>query len=261
MISLSKAKLKLFTSLETKKYRNEHRMFMVEGLKMMKEALASGWQIVAIVVLDSEIDKVSPLIPPHLATHSFVADLSIFKQLTTQMTPEGVLVVIQYPDKPDFGQIITTTDAHLLTDGPGFVLESIQDPGNMGTLMRIADWYGMKHIICNMGTVDFLNPKVLRASMGAVFRVQVSYVQPFTEWIGAHSNKIWVADMQGVAVGKAAIQPHDFLLMGNEANGISSALKSLEGLQFVTIPKFGEAESLNVSVAAGILAYAQKAIT
>jgi TrmH family RNA methyltransferase len=122
----------------------------------------------------------------------------------------------------------------------------------LGTIIRIADWFGFRHIICNKGTVDVLNPKVLRASMGSFFRVNIEYVEDLAPILAEHSSQIRVADMEGETLAEAPLQGNEFILLGNEANGISD---DAHPLKKITIHGKGGAESLNVGVAAGIFAY------
>lgn len=223
-------------------------MFIVEGKKMFQEALQSGWPIEAIIVQETLADAFLPLLAAG-ELPAYLASDSDFRQLAQLTSPEGILTVIHFP-AADFGAIAGKT----LPAGPGFLLDAVQDPGNLGAIMRIADWFGFSALICNKGTVDFLNVKSLRSSMGAIFRVQVVYVDSLTSCIDSLDQTVWVADMAGEALGELAMGPADFILLGNEANGVTEGIAE-SGLRKVHIPGRGGAESLNVSVAAGILAW------
>jgi len=137
----------------------------------------------------------------------------------------------------------------------GLLLDSVQDPGNLGAILRIADWFGLGHVICGKGTADALNPKTLRSSMGAIFRVQLSYADDLPAFVQAHGLTPFLADMDGVSIAQANLSPADWVVLGNEANGVSEGLRTLPTAKRLTIPRMGGAESLNVAVAAGIVAW------
>lgn len=248
---LSKAKVKLFASLSSKKNRYKHRMFPVEGRKMYQEACLSGWPIAAVIVRESLVDSPEILTSLPADTPCYYTDEATFQALSQLVTPEGVLTIVHFP-RQDFTEI----PSEFLPAGPGFLLDSIQDPGNLGTIMRIADWFGFAHVLCSKGTVDFLNAKTLRSSMGAVFRVKVAYIDNWENlFMQSSGQSIWVADMDGENLTAAALGAQDYILLGNEANGVSDSLVESSGLKRVHIPGAGGAESLNVSVAGGILAW------
>ncbi|MEL7196663.1 MAG: TrmH family RNA methyltransferase, partial [Bacteroidota bacterium] len=205
MKPLSKARLKLFTGLKAKKNRYRHRLFFVEGIKMVREALGSGWEIEAII-LEEGFDRRKEVTSMH-EDRIFVAEKSSFSQLSTQQQSEGILAVLQMPDR-------VVSDSATV-GGPGFLLEEIQDPGNMGTLIRTAAWFGFSQIICSKGCVDLYNPKVLRASMGAIFRVQVQYVENLSDWVGEKEIKVLVADMEGKPVEEYPFEGNEYVLIGN----------------------------------------------
>ncbi len=243
METLSKTKLKHFASLSLKKQRNTHLLFVVEGVKMVNEALASGWQVEA-VILKEGMEALMEL-PP--SVNAFLAQTADFAKIVQLQSPEGVLAVVHFPEKP-------TQSSLSNLKGPGFILDGIQDPGNLGTILRIADWFGFEHVVCGPGTADLYNPKSLRASMGAVFRVKVHYEADLASFIENNPANTWMADMHGQDYRKAALQNTDWILIGNEANGVSAAMRALSHVQPITIPRKGGAESLNAAVAAGILA-------
>lgn len=257
MLPLSKAKLKFFRSLLTKKYRQQERMFWIEGVKMYEEALKSGWKIEAIVIANAQKEKI-------LAQFSFqnqaiyIAESADFKELTSQTTPEGILSLVHFPNIEHFGEMQEQIAAEIWDKGNGFILENVQDPGNVGTILRIADWFGMEYMLCTEGTADVLNPKTLRASMGAIFRVKVVYLKNMHEVAQKIANHIVVADMDGQNIDEVDFKGNEWILMGNEANGVAKQIYEIEGIRKVTIPKQGGAESLNVSVAAGVFAFCLK---
>ena len=256
MTPLSKIKLKLFLSLSIKKYRQEYGLFLVEGIKMTKEALLSGWDIQAIIVEDSRQDSLSDWGIPIENQEVYHCETSIFKQLSSQNNPEGILAVIGFPDaQSDFGFILPELPPDAFAESPGFILDNIQDPGNVGTILRIADWFGMKSVICTEGTADVLNAKTLRGSMGSVFRIKITYVKSLFPQIADTPCPILLADMQGESLEKAVLSGKEWILLGNEANGVNPEIAALSSLKKIHISGKGQAESLNVAVSAGIFAY------
>lgn len=259
MQALSKAKVKFFQSLSIKKYRNEEKMFIIEGIKMFQEAIHADWKMAAIIVLEEQSDKIMPILAqfPTLSNFPFfyLASKSDFQALSSLNSPEGILTILHFPEEKNLGITFPQLPENVLLNGPGFILENVQDPGNVGTILRIADWFGMKEVICTEGTADILNSKTLRSSMGAIFRINVTYVKDIYPSLEAHKNRIWVAEMGGENLKTLTFDKKDFVLMGNEANGISDKVKAIAGMKYVSIQGNGEAESLNVGVAAGILGF------
>ncbi len=138
----------------------------------------------------------------------------------------------------------STADFHL-------ALDEIQDPGNLGTIIRLADWFGVKNIVCSRNTADCFNPKVVQATMGSLFRVNIVY-EDLKTFIEAKNLPVFGAFLEGKSIYKSSLSPKGILVLGNEGKGISSEIEKCI-TQKITIPRFGEAESLNVSVATGIL--------
>jgi len=168
-------------------------------------------------------------------------------------SPEGLLAVVDYPDESLYRKVDWLQD---LPPGKSFWLDGIQDPGNLGTILRIADWFGFGSVICGPGTADCYNPKTLRASMGSVFRIPVIYASDWPSMVTHHANSILIADMEGIPAEKAPFHQRPYILIGNEANGVSGPVRNTAGIECVTIERFGKAESLNAAISAGILAYA-----
>lgn len=246
MPALSKTKVKLFSSLHFKKFRLKEGRFLVEGRKMVAEALASDWEVENVVVnegYEGEIDIAEEQL--------LVAAPADFKRISQQTSPEGVLAVLRM--NPAF--YARTDSLAKVPTGPTFLLDDLRDPGNLGTILRICDWFGFRSVICSGGTVDVLNAKVLRSSMGSVFRVPVTYVLDFEGFVRTHAPHISVADMDGADIADVRLSARPMLLLGNEANGVSPALRGIPELQPVAIAGQGGAESLNAAVAAGILAW------
>lgn len=245
MEQLSKAKAKWIRSLKDRKTREEERVFVVEGKKMVQEALHAGWDLQLVAY--NRVD----LLPAGVKCPVFSVSNVDLDSITALDQPEGILAVLSYPDHT---HVSRAQDLHNAPKGKAFWLDGIQDPGNLGTLIRIADWFGFTALVCGPGTADCFNPKALRASMGSIFRVAMHYVEDFEGAVKQHAGKILVADMAGTDANRADYPTRTYILLGNEAKGVSAAIKAIPGLETVTIPRVGHAESLNAAVSGGILA-------
>lgn len=215
---------------------------------MVGEALSSAFSVEAVIFLEDRQEDNDSLRQVVSTDKSFTASLADFRQMSSLQSPEGVLAILQLPNIYEQASRLA-----YLPPGKGLLLDEIQDPGNLGTLIRTADWFGIEQIICRKGTVDCFNPKVLRSSMGSIFRVQILYVDPWEKTLASSAQRVWLADMDGVALGDASFGKEDWLLLGNEANGVGESVKSIPGIRKVHIPGRGGAESLNVGIAGGIL--------
>lgn len=247
MESLSRAKIKLFSSLQQKKYRERHKRFLIEGKKLYEEAIHEAWEIEAIIIPEGE----KPMIDLEKAPAPVYLTLpSVFKRMSSQVSPEGPICVLLMPESTH-----ESIQNEFLPEGPGLLIAGLQDPGNLGTIMRTADWLGFQHIVLGPDTVDIWNYKCLRASMGAIFRLQFHQVNDWANFLERQRSRIWMADMQGTDLGEAVMGSSDWLLVGNEANGISDEIRAIDRLHPVTIPRQGGGESLNVAIATAILAW------
>ena len=211
---------------------------------MLAEALAARWPIEAIVLREGCVLEATETAPWPV----FVAEASTFDRITSQTNPEGVLAVLPFPSDIHW----EPSPLPQLPAGPGYLLEDLQDPGNLGTIIRTADWFGFGHVVCSKGCVDLLNPKVLRSTMGSFFRMQVQYADNFDQLVEENLDRCWAADMGGVSLAQASLTPQDWLLLGNEARGLSPHWRERTELRKVHIPGKGGAESLNAAMAAGI---------
>ncbi|MBC9811254.1 RNA methyltransferase [Crocinitomicaceae bacterium CZZ-1] len=234
MNALSQNKIKQIRCLQQKKCRDEHDLFVVEGEKMVAEVLMTASEHVEFCV--STADFYSEYAK---GVEWYQCDEETLKRCSSLKTPNKVIAVVRKMAFPD------TRTSFLLA------LDEVQDPGNMGTIMRLADWFGVKKIICSRTTVDVYNPKVIQASMGAFLRVQVEYTD-LKPYFQKTQLPVFGALLEGENIYKTTVQPEGILLMGNEGNGISEELRSFISHP-VSIPKRGGAESLNVSIATGIL--------
>jgi TrmH family RNA methyltransferase len=247
MQTLSKAKLTFFSSLKTKKYRQKEAHFLVEGEKMVREALASDWEIEALVMQEAHI----PAFGDSRAVQHFVASPEAFARISSQQQAEGILAILPIP-----ATHIQQIEAEAaFPPGPGLILSGLRDPGNMGTILRSADWFGFSHILLSADCVDLWNPKVVRASMGSIFRVRPYLLKDIEGSIRLHASRCWVADMGGEAAQTVAFPPDAYLVIGSESQGIPAAWREIPELSFVSLPRVGGGESLNAAMTAAILTW------
>ena len=235
MQSLSKNKIKWIRSLQLKKNRDELGLFIVEGEKMVQEAIENFSQQIDFLV----VTKFSSIKTDDVSFEMAIDTDEELKSISTLKNPNKSLVVLKLPAKRRI-----ETSFRIALDG-------IQDPGNLGTILRLADWFDVKEIICSKETVDVYNPKVVQASMGAIFRIKVTYCD-LEDYLKKSKETIFGALLEGQNIYKKSVEPKGILVLGNEGNGISEKIIPLI-TEPITIPRFGQAESLNVSVATGIL--------
>ncbi len=238
---ISKARLKLIRQLNQKKYRFHYGLFLIEGVKLVNELINSSLLIHSIYAVDTWIKENKELLSKREVKIIEISEneLSRISQLST---PNKVLAIAHIP------ATINVQDENLI-----LVLDHIQDPGNLGTIIRTADWFGLKTLVCSEGCVDAYNPKTVQASMGSLFRVQPFYVK-LSEWLDKYREKkyrILAADIHGTPYYQIKPADKTLLILGNESHGLSQKIKL--GAQTITIPGKGKAESLNVAVATGIL--------
>lgn len=233
---ISKARIKWIRSLQQKKHREEEGVFVAEGEKTVLEGcLQTRAEMVLLIVQRDAVQ----LVPDSVTCPVLTADATEMAQISALKTPNKLLAVFKRPP--------------LAPETEGFVLalDGVQDPGNMGTILRLADWFGISDIVCAHSTVDCYNPKVVQASMGAIYRIRVHYTD-LAEYIRTSGLPVYGALLNGTNYLQTAYPERGILLMGNEGNGISTQLTEL--IEFpVTIPRLGDAESLNVATATAIL--------
>ena len=246
---LSHNQSKLLTALQVKKYRQKYRKFTVEGEKMAAELLAQQRVAVSAVFgLERWADENAALLQPFLDKFNLVNEAEL-KKVSSLTTPNRVLVVAELPDAPFSPQILQQDFC--------FYLDGIQDPGNLGAILRVADWFGLPAIVCSPDTVDAFSPKVVQASMGAFLRVKI-WEMPLEEVLAeAPGLPVMGAVLGGESIFQATLPSNGLVVIGNEGRGISPAVEGLLTHR-LTIPRHpnGGAESLNAAVAAGIFAAA-----
>lgn len=236
MEAISKAKQKWIRSLQLKKNRDEEQVFVVEGEKMVLEGLSHSFH--ELIILVAENEHVS-LIPESITTNCYSISSNELAQLSTLKTPNKLIAVFKRRNQQ--------TDS----TKKGIVLDGVQDPGNLGTILRIADWFGVSQIICSHETVDVYNPKVIQASMGAIYRINVVYTDLYN-FLSNTNQPSYAALLDGTDFQKVSFEENALLIMGNEGKGIHNEL--LPFIQHrITIPKIGQAESLNVGTATAVL--------
>ena len=236
---ISKNKLKELAAYRQQKRCDEEAVFVVEGPKMAAEAMASGFAVKVLCATEESGEwRVE-------SGEFYEVSQAELERLSNMRTPNQVWMLVE---RPDNSSLITHHSSLVLA------LDRIQDPGNMGTIMRTADWYGIRHIVCSQDTVSCYNPKVVQASMGAIFRTRVDYVD-LPQWLAGCGMPVYGATLDGEPITELSSRNTEpsVLLIGNEGRGISAeALAAVT--RPVTIPnRGGTAESLNASVAAAIL--------
>ena len=245
---LSKNKLKYIQSLHQKKYRQQHGAFLVEGAKSVQEVLLSDFSVEFVVATEEFYKENEPVIN-HQRTPFEIAPVADLERAGTLESNNAALAVVR-----------TKENRPLLAE-PGelaLILDDIRDPGNLGTILRIADWYGVRKIFCSETTAEVYNPKVISASKGSFTRVQWWYGQlvPMlsqltTQPVG--SPNMYGAFLNGDDVHHLNVQSSGgYVVMGNESNGIRPEIADFV-TQRITIPRYGGAESLNVGIATAVL--------
>lgn len=234
---LSKNELKYTQSLCHKKHRDEEKLFIAEGPKLAEEILKSDFEIKQVYATNEWLKMQSSTTVP--VTEISEAELI---RISNLQTPNQVFIIAKQK-LPGKEPVLPNT----LT----LVLDGIQDPGNFGTIIRIADWFGIKQIVASEDSVELYNPKVVQSTMGSICRVEVWY-KDLTQWIEQTNIPVHGALLNGENVYALKNVKKGLLVIGNESRGIREPLKS-KITHPVTIPKIGGAESLNAAVSAGII--------
>ena len=235
---LSKAKIKFIKSLQLKKYRKQEQCFVVQGAKSVQELLDSDFEVTLLVATHAFLDNatLSGNAEIIVVTNKALADLGEFQ------SNDAALAVARTKPNDAFA---------VQPDEFALVLDDIRDPGNLGTIIRTADWYGIRKIIASPETADLYNPKVISATMGSFIRTKM-YATELEPYLAGVRSPVFGAYLDG-----SNVHQHDFgsgglILIGNESRGISDALEKYV-TQKITIPRYGEAESLNAAIATGII--------
>lgn len=248
--SLSSAKIKLIRSLEQKKYRRKYRLFAVEGDKIVRELLASELTVTCVLAKAEWIEG----IPAGLMTkYPDIVEITgkELSQISFLKTPNQAMALVKLPDD--------ILDISRLASGLSIYLDQIQDPGNLGTIIRIADWFGIRHVLCGEGCVDPYNPKTVQSTMGAFARVKI--YQAASAFFGQLEKlypgfPVYGTFLDGRSLYREPLETRAVIVMGNESNGIGADVARYVNRR-VLIPPYppGEpaSDSLNVAAAAAIV--------
>lgn len=238
---LVKSRVKYIQTLGHKKFREQEGLFIAEGPKLVEELLEEGSSVVKEIYAVREwIIANEKLLDKAEVTEISEEELDKISHLSA---PNKVLAIVKQYERP------LTSD---LKDKITLVLDCIQDPGNMGTIIRIADWFGIQQIVCSPDSADTYNSKVVQATMGSIARVNVFHTD-LEEWLSINDNvPVFAAVLNGDDITGMKAVKEGILLIGNESKGISNGLLKHANVK-ITIPKKGRAESLNAAVATGII--------
>jgi TrmH family RNA methyltransferase len=235
---LSKAKIKFVKSLQIKKYRKQEQCFVVEGAKSVLELLDSDYEV-AMVVATAEFlggiaqDRIADVIE---ITPTALGEIGAFQ------TNDAALAV---------GRMKPNHPLGVAEDEFALVLDDIRDPGNLGTIIRTADWFGIRKIIASEETADFYSPKVISSTMGSFAHIQVFYTR-LSEYLSDNRQRVFGAYLAGEDVHQVDFGKGGFILIGNESRGIAADLEKCV-TDRITIPRYGRAESLNAAIATAVI--------
>ena len=232
---LSKNQLKFIQSLKKKKIRQTHQLFLAEGIKVVEELINSPFIVHQLYATDAYANNLN-------ATDIQLISENELRLISDFSNPNQILGIFEIPK----------TKA-LINEGITLVLDEINDPGNLGTIIRLCDWFGVSQLVCSENTVDCYNQKVVQASMGSLTRVSVNYVD-LVSYLTNEKRNIYGTFLQGENIYTSKFEKNAVIVLGNEANGISNEIELLVNKK-ITIPQFGEqqsTESLNVAMSTAI---------
>ena len=245
---ISKNELKYFSSLLIKKFRQKEEKFIVEGLKTVEEGLNSSYKCDAVFLTTAFIDSFPEVISIlKKKTVSFHELKSLdFQKISDTKSPQGIAAV--------FDKHCPKKNIKALNDKIIVLIDNISDPGNLGTILRTCDWFGLYNVLITSDSVEYLNPKAIRASMGSIFHLNI-YDEIFENDLSnlkSNGYEIICSDVKGKNIFSYQTNKKSIITFSNEANGPSEMVRSLAD-DFITVPGKGRAESLNVSSAAAII--------
>lgn len=235
-MAISKNQLKTITGLSQKKYRQKHQLFIAEGVKVIHEILNSSFELDTIFALDDFKTSISEKYIVRISEKELL-------KISNLKSPNKVLGLFRIPEEKS-----------IINEGLIVVLDAINDPGNLGTIIRLCDWFGVQQLICSKDTVDCYNQKVVQASMGSLTRISIKYTD-LENYLKDNILPTFIADMDGANIYQSNLPKEAILIMGNEANGVSEKIKMVAENK-ISIPRFGDiqkTESLNVATATAIL--------
>ncbi|BDB56593.1 TrmH family RNA methyltransferase [Flavobacterium ammonificans] len=233
---VSKNQIKFISGLQQKKQRLIHKMFVAEGVKVVQELLDADFELHQLYTTEDDFKSVND-------SKKQIVSADDLKKISALTTASSCLAVFKIPEQKELYQ-----------SGLIVALDAIRDPGNLGTIIRLCDWFGIQQLICSNETVDVYNPKVVQATMGSISRVNVSYIN-LEDFISTTSLPVFGTFMNGENIYSTTLPKEGIIVMGNEANGISKEVEN--SIQHrLTIPRFGtlqKTESLNVATATAII--------
>lgn len=233
---VSKNQIKFISGLQQKKQRLIHKMFVAEGVKVVQELLDADFELHQLYTTEDDFKSVND-------SKKLIVSADDLKKISALTTASSCLAVFKIPEQRELYQ-----------SGLIVALDAIRDPGNLGTIIRLCDWFGIQQLICSNETVDVYNPKVVQATMGSISRVNVSYIN-LEDFISTTSLPVFGTFMNGENIYSITLPQEGIIVMGNEANGISKEVEN--SIQHrLTIPRFGtlqKTESLNVATATAII--------
>jgi TrmH family RNA methyltransferase len=233
---VSKNQIKFISGLQQKKQRLIHKMFVAEGVKVVQELLDADFELHQLYTTEDDFKSVND-------SKKLIVSAEDIKKISALATPSPCLAVFKIPEQKE-----------IKLSGIIVALDSVRDPGNLGTIIRLCDWFGIQQLICSKETVDVYNPKVVQATMGSISRVNVSYIN-LEDFISTTSLPVFGTFMNGENIYSTTLPQEGIIVMGNEANGISKEVEnSIQNR--LTIPRFGtlqKTESLNVATATAII--------
>jgi TrmH family RNA methyltransferase len=239
---IAKAEVKYIQSLAHKKFREEEGLFVVEGVKMVQELMEEKpAAIKKIFAIDAWSRQHASSLPP--STDVQVLEDFELTKISSLQSANDVLALVQIPQPPISG---------FVPKGITVVLDQVQDPGNLGTIIRSCDWFGVENIICSTDTVDAFNPKVVQSAKGSLLRPTIYYTALEEFLSSVPKMPVYAAVLDGETIGQAVFEIPCLLLIGNESKGLSETVRAF-ATKAITIPRKGKAESLNAGVATAVI--------
>lgn len=245
-MEISKNKASVLASLSSKKMRLKHGIFLVEGTKCVSDTLGA-FRLVNLVATENWI-KTNGIPEGVDYSHLLSAKGEVLKKISSLSTPPEVIAVFELPDEENTDFFLNPNSLYLMLDG-------VQDPGNLGTIIRTADWFGIDCVICSKDTVDIFNPKAIQATMGSLRRVKVVYMDLAELLERDKPHHVYGTLLDGEDIFEKKLEPQGVIIMGNEGNGISAKIRELvtDPLCIPPVRKDAHPESLNVAIATAVV--------
>lgn len=241
---IPKAQIKLIKSLSNKKYRKKHKLFIAEGVKLINELIYSEYKICTIYATNDWLEDNNSVLTPSIKERVFLTTPHEIRTISSLKSPNKVVATVEIP-----GNERIKVNYH---DEIIIALDGIRDPGNMGSIIRIADWYNVQKVLCSPDCTDIFNSKVVQASMGSLFHIKILYTNLIEFIINHKKLNVYGAFIEGKGIHDIDFLKPALIIIGNESSGIKESLENkIENK--ICIPKYGKAESLNAAIAAGII--------